>query len=1066
MSSTTTDFSKQVKKMSSDINISINTIGDEYSQAPKNQYKRQLTIDLSGGKTATNLVCFVFDHYDLVYARKSALNFCDLRVYSDDMTVEYPHYVQSYNTKYCVVFVKFPSVLATNTTTNIWITYGNVSLASKSDYKIVSTKLGSDDLLYALRANECWEFANYYNRQGTGAYINVIKNHGQKNNLIGYSDVATAVILVSTDPSATVNNLPVIQFTGTQTLPETYPNNETQQFKEGYSTFIVAKSATQAGYTSLVRFQDGGGYIVPIYWDSATSTLTSVNDREDIISSRANVGAVNNAWNILTSTRQKNTTGGLKTYRNSVLVDSENTTNLDLSNSKLWIGSFQGTAQYSNADLAETLIFNSYLSDTERGEIETYLNLKYRIDDALLPVLTLGAEQANTNYINVFRSFAPFSSWDSQGKLEQKTWGLAGQTATANLMTMMSKTIASGTSVENWNLSELDTTRRIPSEYARRRVVTTTPSNDICNIYTSLDNYTYTNLAVSPTIYTSDTDDFIEFNFWCENASLIDTTNSYIEAQNADGSAFKRGRFSSNINPLTDGLNLIKIKKSDFIFSPSWASVSVRIGVRIVTLSGTQEVLYNNFRLTQNVAQNDYYQIQNTANLRNCVSSDNDATYFNRTVVRGRITSQELSDDNIKFNVRDYLDIIKDKTFGELNSFQGYDSYTWWISNELASFSNKFEITLAFCIERIMSLIMSDYTWQLAATFFDTITPASGNTVNFPNKMTFLTIYKTDKIGDVLTQLLENNLGYLSHRPNSATFYAGSGVLTLAYDESIYPSILSELDNSLIYKFTTVSGETADIINQITFTNYNSNQFYNSRTLCQFQSDKDLEIAANATTQLFFNLSDFEQTENRKLRGNIRVASFDFSTTRGTNTFNNTGIRVKSCRMLSNTTWVVDFVSTAGFLRYLRNIKFTADFMQFDELFYDEKTIFNKKLIYDNPDLSIENGRVVLKNSQSITKYGKNNLTLGNFGYQGVEENATDIYLRISAIYPDLLARLSKPSNFVEIECQYQETYRVGQIMRFQDKSKKKVIGFIVKCEHYSSPDSGFVSNLRFLVLD
>ena len=78
------DFTKQVKKMSSDIGIDINDLADEYSLTSKNQYKRQLTIDLTG-KPATNLVCVVFDHFALVTGRKSALNCCDLRVF--DLTM-------------------------------------------------------------------------------------------------------------------------------------------------------------------------------------------------------------------------------------------------------------------------------------------------------------------------------------------------------------------------------------------------------------------------------------------------------------------------------------------------------------------------------------------------------------------------------------------------------------------------------------------------------------------------------------------------------------------------------------------------------------------------------------------------------------------------------------------------------------------------------------------------------------------------------------------------------------------------------------------------------------------
>lgn len=1046
------DYTKQVKKMSSDIGIDINDLGDEYSLTSKNQYKRQLTIDLTG-KPATNLICFVFDQFTFGVDRKSALNFCDLRVFDSALTTEYEYYVQSPNTRHCCVFIKFPTNLVAGSVTNIFVTYGNVALKSKSNASIVSSKLVSNDLIYAIRSNECSPIQTFNRDFDLVRHLYQVINHASANTMGATNTFGTGPGRPSFIVTTLINTLPVIRFAGGQSLPETYPNSKEQRFTDNYTSFIVAKSATLAGYTRLVSFDDATNYQIPLWWNAGTSQLVSINSA-DTGTSGISTGAVAGAWNILTTRRSRNTVGGLNTYRNSVAVASANTVNSPLSNTDLWIGSRFNTGEFSNADLAEVLIFNSYLSDTERLEIETYLNIKYRIDSTNLPVFTLGAEQANS-YSLAPLSFAPFASWQSKSELDSKSWGVGGTTATAELLTMMVKTIASGSPIENWTASTVDKTNRIPSEYARKRIVGTVASSDTVNIYTALDSYAYANLVAGTAVYQSDLDDFIEFDFWCQDSSTIDTVNSYIQCSSLSGVVFARAALNLNQRLLVNGSNSVKIMKSTFVFSGDWIQVSEKLTLRLVTLSGTQEVLYNNFRLTQNLTQNDYYQIQNRIVLRNAVSSDNNLSYYKKTVVLGRIINQDLTEDNLKFTVWDYLELFKNKTFGDLNSFKGYDYYSWNLESDIGDFSMRIQ----YVIDRVMTLIFPDYAYTSSFFDFPGITPAAGNTFNLPNKSKVFTVYKTDKIGDVMAKILDNMFGYITYKPNDGALTVRSCRASLAYKDNTI--VTSFLDDRLIYSFNDVSGEDLEVTNQINFPNYWPEQVFFNTTLCEFWSSKDLEVKPNQVTQIFLQLSDFEQTQDKVILGNLRVNVCDLSTVQGQNTIDNTDIRVSASRLLDKETWVIDLTSNSSVTKYIRNLRMTANFIYKQPQLYDTNKIFNKKLIYDNPNLSIENGVVCLKNLASIQKYGKREITLDDFAYQGIEENATDIYLRVSEIYTNAIQNLGIAAKYVEINTQYQEVIRVGTLLKFNDKQKKPGLGYVTALEHYSDPVNGFVSNLR-----
>lgn len=1043
------DYEKQVKRMSSDIGIDINDLGDEYSLTSKNQYKRQLTIDLTG-KPATNLVCFVFDHFLFGIDRRSGLNFSDLRVFNLTMTTEYEYYVQSYNTRHCCVFIKFPTNLVAGSVTNIFVTYGNVGLKSKSNASIVSSKLISNDLIYAIRGNEATQ--DQMHLRDIIIDLASVENRAMSNTLGFTDDVSAGRLKPKLQVDAPLNGMPVIRFLGNSTLPETYPNSKEQRFTDNYTSFIVAKSATLAGYNSLVRFQNSGvSWIIPMFWNGTNILSITSND---VGTAGISTGVVAGAWNICTSRRRRNSADGLNTYRNGVSIASVATTDTPLPNQDLWIGSHANTGEFSNADLAEVLIFNSYLSDTERVEIETYLNIKYRIDSTNLPILTLGGEQANA-YSLAPLSFAPFASWQSKSELDSKSWGVAGTTATAELLTMMQKTIASGSPIENWGFSTVDKTNRIPSEYARKRIVGTVASSDIVNIYTALDSYSYANLVSGTTVYQSDLDDFIEFDFWCQDASTIDTVNSYIEFSSLSGGVFARAALNLNQKPLVNGSNSIKIMKSAFVFLGDWIQVSEKLTLRLVTLSGTQEVLYNNFRLTQNLTQNDYYQIQNRIVLRNAVSSDNDLTYYKKTVVLGRIINQDLTEDNLKFSVWDYLELFKNKTFGDLNSFKGYDYYSWNVRNDIGDLTARIQ----YVIDRVMTLIFPDYAYTSSFFNYIGVTLAAGNSFNIPNKSKVFTVYKTDKIADVLTKILDNMFGYITYKPNDGALTVRSCRTTLAYKEST--NLTATLDDRLIYSFNDVSGEDLEVINQINFPNYWPEQAYFNCTLCEFWSSKDLEVKPNQVTQIFLQLSDFEQTQDKVILGNLRVNVCDLSTVQGENTINNTNIRVSACRLLDKETWVIDLTSTSGVTKYIRNLRMNATFIYKQQQLYDTNKIYNKKLIYDNPNLSIENGVVCLKNLASIQKYGKREITLDDFAFQGVEENATDIYLRVSEIYTNAIQNLGIAAKYIEINTQYQEVIRIGSLLKFNDKQKKLSFGYVTALEHYSDPVNGFVTNLR-----
>ncbi len=129
---------------------------------------------------------------------------------------------------------------------------------------------------------------------------------------------------------------------------------------------FVAKGSS---YQSLIRIQPGG-YIV-FAWGGLMIIDT------DGGTGGVNMGLSTTAWNRAIGRYKANTTNGFNTYLNGTLVAQRNAGNATLTSGGLTLGCYNGSSEFTNADVAEVAIYNRSITDSELGQIDTFLKTKY-----------------------------------------------------------------------------------------------------------------------------------------------------------------------------------------------------------------------------------------------------------------------------------------------------------------------------------------------------------------------------------------------------------------------------------------------------------------------------------------------------------------------------------------------------------------------------------------------------------------------------------------------------------------------------------------------------------------
>lgn len=164
--------------------------------------------------------------------------------------------------------------------------------------------------------------------------------------------------------ASVVNGRPVVRFDGVNdylTTSYNWPGGTE------LSLFVVTKGGN---YQSLIRAQDGD-YVVYPWSNGATFILSSDGGTGNGVSS----GLVASEWNLGSAIYKTGET--MSTYRNGTLVGSRTAGTNTLPSKPLMIGSYLGSSEFLNADVAEVILYNRALSTQERQNVEAYLTHKY-----------------------------------------------------------------------------------------------------------------------------------------------------------------------------------------------------------------------------------------------------------------------------------------------------------------------------------------------------------------------------------------------------------------------------------------------------------------------------------------------------------------------------------------------------------------------------------------------------------------------------------------------------------------------------------------------------------------
>lgn len=194
----------------------------------------------------------------------------------------------------------------------------------------------------------------------------------------GLNNDFTSVVSAPTFKTNIVNAKPVIRFNGTnQGL-----SNTTAGLINSASTFhtifaVVSAASTSAGDHDI--FDTGGaGAGGAIYFRRSAADAVHVHNAAGYVFARDTGGIVTGAWNILTADWNGS---NIHIWRNGTLKDTTGATTLTTYGviNSVGLDVVDANVNFWDGDIAEILIYNSALSSTDRGNVETYLISKYAI---------------------------------------------------------------------------------------------------------------------------------------------------------------------------------------------------------------------------------------------------------------------------------------------------------------------------------------------------------------------------------------------------------------------------------------------------------------------------------------------------------------------------------------------------------------------------------------------------------------------------------------------------------------------------------------------------------------
>lgn len=1056
MPSVASDFQLPVKKVSSDIGLVSNYTNEtDYNLIKGNLYRRTVTLDNTTRSAKTNYtISFTIDHLALWRADKTAFNFCDLRVFDTDGITPLTFEVQGYATSYTLISVLVPSI-ASNSTKNIFIEYGNPALAPLSNSTGVWGSIINDSsILLHSRANEAVKLfgGNVRNNDPVMSWRNVSQPAAFAFN----TNPNNSPVLIENQ----LNGLPVMRFNGVNSALDTGTITPSINGLNAWSFFFVARATTVERYNSIIRYQNGVGSDYVVYPHGSSGLIISSADGG---LSGISAGLVSNQWNLANANWNRNTTNGFNTYRNGGLVAQRNSANAATAALRLGIGNFPG-GEFFNGDLAEVIILSKSVNTTERQAIENYLNTKYRIySTSDMPTITVGSESTISGGSYTYISQAPFASWQANKNLKNIVYGSETMTGKASLQNLQSKTLASGVNQENWSNStqynaESNELTAIITTFSRTRIATTTQTIDEVNIdqpdpnlgginQNSLVNfYIYNELSNDYTLYTSDDNDVIEFEFACQTVSTISLTNSFTRFLNTAGTTTYTAAFNLNVNSLEDETsNKMRFRKSAFtkVGSGNWGDMT-RLQINVQTSTGSQSVYYADVKLIKNIEEDTEYQIGSHLRVGNAVSSDEGATYYVDYPIRGVISSRLLDEESTTITAQDYLERIRNKKMGELNSFPT-DFVAWSSDWELsASFPTNYKSKFyTYFLKKVLGFAIPNTLLDVNLDLLipeDTVKVASNI---FPIALNHFTILEQETVGDVVDRLLEPVLGSLVWDTLSGKYIARTGYRTL--DTTVYPTSGSQLDtpyqipSNLIDEYKNNTSDNSNIYNYIKLVAITDN--FRQQQILTAVDGGTYEIKANSRTTIFIDIQLSQGFLEVRPIGNLYVAGWNVATSADSTAYNNTGVSISDIFYADGSIGVT-FVSTTS-VRYLRQISIGADYIAF----YNIQTYIGSGTFNSN-EFSL-----VISDQNSIAKNGRKELVIDSkYAYVSFDPVLNNSTLLAAGIYTGAINTLKTEKEIVEVSLDYIPDLRVGRLVRVRNKTGRMITGVVSSIEYYSEP--------------
>lgn len=1008
--------------------------------------KISITVDNSGKTAKTNYRFPIkIDHESLVNNNNASYIFNDLQVFDSDETTPLQFHVEAENSKWCQVWVLIPSLPASSKT--IWFYFGNPNKVDSSDY--VYDFLKKNELRLWIRANQPYCYKN--NRNDNNDFITQFYNYGNGKKY----PISTAGGDVSNEPAKTFQSGSDPSFINVLSGASPYASSFGSDVKVNelgnnkFTGIVMAKASSQVNYQSILRGQSTFSNYAVIGWGSSGNSQFILSN--DGGTTGLSLGAVNNQWNILACRWQPNTTNGMNTWRNGALVAQRNSNNSTLPNESFALLSVvfpnQAPSEFFEGEIGDIFYFNDYLTNAEILEVTDYIQKKYKFwSTSDYPTITVNSVTNITTPITYTDYSVTVDNFKTFSRFSNLYFGLENATSTCTLKPVLKKVFAVGNQHENW--TNTTTVSKSVTSTLQSRQITSTNTGTFSNyLFTRiidgnniniLDRFNLANLANVSVVYVSDENDYIQFEFFCENISALNLNTSHFAVFDFTGSAI--ATFNKNLNSWKNGNNWVRFKKSDFVGVVNVFLNPVLIQISTVSLTSDPIVFnFSNFELIKNWEEDLNLVNSSVIELANLVQDS--SIFLEKTIFIGQIITRYISSENIQLSINSYLEQLKKITFGDLDSFPKANFINIAVTDK-AEFYNKIFNTI---FNLIFSSDLIDVDIALPAD--DTTTLLDTNySGNIPN-LNFITLKSSEKIGDVLDSLCQAILGKVYFDLETLKITVRSGYTFIAdYNNSLVTPY--NIDDKYIIEYRDDKIE-LDIYNKFKLAVYHQ-QFFNF-TNVYFNENFGLQIKAGVQT-IFVDVNNEINTAN--FFKNIKLINqpviTDLQTTADLNVawqpFAN--IQILNVFLLDNT---VGITFDSNINQYIASLSINCD------------AVVHWKLdqLYANNTGAVQLETVTISDTESIKRNGSKELDLtDNLYVWGGYYNS----LKFSNLYNSFLNFSNKDKFATLIRTVFLPDLSIGSVVTTINRDRKKIKGFVYEIEN-STNGSNMYSDLSIIEL-